>query len=258
MTPAAPLPLPTGNVLGFPVARTDYTAAVNAVLAAARTSGVLTVEAANVHVLTLARHDPDFGAAIADFDLLLPDGMPLVWQLNRHRPAGGTRLRDRVYGPTFMLHCLAATAEGQGGHFLLGGTPELLSRLQENLRNRFPGVRLAGAYAPPFGGWGEEEDARICERIAASGAKLIWVGLGCPKQEYWISRNRTRLPPGVYFGIGAAFAFHAGLVRQSPAWLQGLGLEWLFRLLTEPRRLARRYFVYNSLFIYYLLRDRFP
>jgi N-acetylglucosaminyldiphosphoundecaprenol N-acetyl-beta-D-mannosaminyltransferase len=243
------------QVLGVPLARTDYAGAVAWVLEAAQQPAVTAVEAANTHVVTLARHDARFGAAMRRFDVLLPDGMPLVWCINR-RLAGGERLRDRVYGPTFMLRCLAATTDGQAGHFLLGGSQELLSALRLSLERRFPGVRILGEYAPPFGEWGAEENQRIFDKIAVSGARLIWVGLGCPKQEYWISDNKERLPSGVYFGIGAAFAFHAGLVRQAPAWMQNAGLEWLYRICAEPRRLLKRYLVYNSLFLFYLLLGR--
>ncbi len=248
---------PTRNVLGRPVACVDYEGAVGIVAAwALRGDRAYAVEAANTHVITLARHDAAFGESLDRFDFILPDGMPLVWAVNRQLPAD-QQLADRVYGPTFMLKCLEATA-GEGpnqGHFLLGGSDELLGTLHRKLCDRFPTLRIAGTYSPPFGVWPEDEDALIMGQIADSGARYIWVGLGCPKQEHWISRNKHRLPAGVYFGIGAAFAFHAGRVRQAPAWLQDRGLEWLHRLVTEPRRLLRRYLVYNSLFVYYSLRD---
>jgi N-acetylglucosaminyldiphosphoundecaprenol N-acetyl-beta-D-mannosaminyltransferase len=243
-------------VLGCPLALTDYAGAVEQVREwARRADRAYAVEAANTHVVALARHDPAFRAAMSAFDLWLPDGMPLVWSMNRRVPAD-RKLRDRVYGPTFMLHCLAATEGNEAeGHFLLGGSDELLAALQTKLLARFPRLRIAGVCAPPFGTWPPGEDERILAQIEASKARFIWVGLGCPKQEFWISRYRSRLPAGVYFGIGAAFAFHAGRVRQAPGWMQRAGLEWLFRLLAEPRRLFRRYFVYNSLFLYYLARE---
>ena len=240
------------RVLGQPIACVDYEGAVAQVTTWAHLGDrAYAVEAANTHVVTLARHNPEFSAAMAKFDLILPDGMPLVWSINRQLPVS-EQLKDRVYGPTFMLRCLEATAGTSAqGHFLLGGSPELLETLQERLRARFPHAALAGAYSPPYGDWPMDEDARIMQRIAESGARYIWVGLGCPKQEYWISRHLPQLPAGVYFGIGAAFAFHAGRVKQAPAWFQSHGLEWLHRMITEPRRLLRRYAVYNSLFIYY-------
>jgi len=237
-------------VLGTALAITGYSAAATLCAAWATESAgrVYAVAAANTHVVTLGRHDPAFRAVLDRFELIVPDGMPLVWVMNR----SGAGLRDRVYGPTLMLHVLK-----QPGlrHFLLGGSEELLSVLGEKLRGQFPGIVIAGSYSPPFGSWSDEENQRIFQRIAESGANCIWVGLGCPKQERWIAEHKTKLPPGVYFAIGAAFAFHAGLVRQAPLWIQGIGMEWLFRLLAEPRRLWKRYVVYNALFLWYLFTD---
>jgi N-acetylglucosaminyldiphosphoundecaprenol N-acetyl-beta-D-mannosaminyltransferase len=239
------------DILGSPVAMTDYVRAVALVKAwAAGRRRAFAAAAANTHVITLARRDAEFRRAMGRFDLILPDGMPLVWVMNRVARAG---LDDRVYGPTFMLRCLEASENL--GHFLLGGSEELLAVLQAKLRERFPTLNIAGAYSPPFGQWPADEDDKICARIAESGAHFVWVGLGCPKQELWIARNKDRLPPAVYFAIGAAFAFHAGRVRQAPLWMQARGLEWLFRMVTEPRRLARRFLLFNTLFLYHLVRD---
>jgi len=249
--------LKTLPVIGLPLAATNYAGAVEWILEhAALADRAYAVAAANTHVTALARHDPEFGAAMGRFDLICPDGMPLVWALNARLPAAG-KLTDRVYGPTLMLETLIAT-QPPGGfrHFLLGGRASTLEKLTRSFATRFPGVTIAGTHAPPFGEWPADEFERVCAAIRASGANLIWVGLGCPKQEHWIARHKDQLPPGVYFGIGAAFAFHAGEVKQSPPVLQRLGLEWIYRLAMEPRRLFKRYFTYNSLFLYYLLRDR--
>lgn len=240
----------TCPVLGVPLAVTDYAGAVAVTRSwiEADPGTVRAVAAANTHVVALSRSDRQFAQALAGFDLIVPDGMPLVWAMNRR----GAGMTERVYGPTLMLHAMA-----QPGirHFLLGGSEELLERLDVRLRERFPGVLLAGQYSPPFGQWPEGENERIFQKIAASGAQYIWVGLGCPKQEQWIARHKAQLPPGIYFGIGAAFAFHAGLVSQAPAWMQKRGLEWLYRFAAEPRRLWKRYVVYNTLFVWYLLID---
>lgn len=226
------------------------------VLEQASGAGVFAVEAANTHVAALARSDTAFGESMRQFDLIVPDGMPLVWSLNAGLPEE-EKLKDRVYGPTLMLETLKATAGNPGfRHFLLGGKESTLEKLQQNFAERFPGLAIAGSYSPPFGEWPAQEFDKICGLIRDSGANLIWVGLGCPKQEHWIARHKDRLPPGVYFGIGAAFAFHAGEVSQAPAILQRFGLEWAYRIAAEPRRLFRRYFTYNSLFIWYMLRDR--
>jgi N-acetylglucosaminyldiphosphoundecaprenol N-acetyl-beta-D-mannosaminyltransferase len=244
-------------VIGLPLAATDYAGAVAWILKhAAEADRAYAVEAANTHVAALARHDPAFGETMRRFDLICPDGMPLIWALNSQLPPG-RKLSDRVYGPTLMLETLKATqGMAEFRHFLLGGRQATLDKLGASFATRFPGASIAGMHSPPFGEWPADEFERVCEMIRSSGANLIWVGLGCPKQEHWIARHKDRLPPGVYFGIGAAFAFHAGEVKQSPPVLQRLGLEWAYRLAMEPRRLFKRYLAYNSLFLYHLLRDR--
>jgi N-acetylglucosaminyldiphosphoundecaprenol N-acetyl-beta-D-mannosaminyltransferase len=245
-------------IIGLPVAVTTYTGAVDWILGRARKGDrAYAVEAANTHVAALARTDQDFGAAMHRFDLICPDGMPLVWALNSNLSAT-EKLTDRVYGPTLMLETLKAT-DGRSAefkHFLLGGKQSTLEKLKGNFAERFPGVTIAGIHSPPFGEWPENEFDVIAGKIRESGANLIWVGLGCPKQELWIARYKDQLPPGVYFGIGAAFAFHAGEVSQAPLLVQRLGLEWAYRVAMEPRRLFKRYFTYNSLFLYHLVRDR--
>jgi N-acetylglucosaminyldiphosphoundecaprenol N-acetyl-beta-D-mannosaminyltransferase len=244
-------------VIGLRLACTDYAGAVGWILGkAVEGRKAFAVEAANTHVAALARSDAAFGEAMRHFDLIVPDGMPLVWSLNAALPAA-ERLRDRVYGPTLMLKTLEATSgRPEFRHFLFGGKESTLATLGSVFAGRFPGVAIAGSYSPPFGDWPDDEFERVCTRIRESGANLIWVGLGCPKQEHWIARHKDRLPPGVYFGIGAAFAFHAGEVRQAPALLQKCGLEWAYRIAAEPRRLFKRYVTYNSLFLWFSLRDR--
>ena len=246
--------LPTVSVLDLLLAVTDYDGAVAQALAWAAAGAVpRAIAAANTHVVTLARRDARFREAMSRFDLCLPDGMPLVWVINRETHGA---LDDRVYGPTFMLRCLAASQGPAWSHFLLGGSEELLLALREKLIARFPALRIAGTYAPPFGEWSPEENESILARLRAASVQFVWVGLGCPKQEYWIAHHKPNLPPAIYIAVGAAFAFHAGRVRQAPSWMQRAGLEWLFRLLAEPRRLGRRYLVFNSLFLFYLLRER--
>jgi N-acetylglucosaminyldiphosphoundecaprenol N-acetyl-beta-D-mannosaminyltransferase len=248
---------PTCSVLGLPLLVSDYSGAVEIATSHARSAQrPYLIAAANTHLTTLARRDRAFGESMAQFDLILPDGMPLIWVMNRRLPEP---LRDRIYGPTFMLHTLEATATGAAQelrHMFVGGTPDLLSRLRERLLSRFPSLQIAGEYAPTFAPWPEGEDERILDAICESGAHFVWVGLGCPRQEHWLARNKHRLPPAVYGAVGAAFAFHAGTVRQAPPWMQRHGMEWLFRLTAEPRRLWKRYFVYNALFLWYLTCDR--
>ncbi len=245
-------------VIGLPVAATDYAGAVRWILEKAFLADrAYAVEAANTHVAALARSDQEFGASMAKFDLITPDGMPLVWSVNAQLPPE-EKLTDRVYGPTLMLKTFGATdtQDSPHRHFLLGGKQSTLDQLTARFSIDFPNAKITGSHSPPFGEWPAGETENIIAKIRASGANLIWVGLGCPKQEHWIANNKKLLPPAVYFGIGAAFAFHAGEVKQAPAVFQKTGLEWAYRLAMEPRRLFRRYLTYNSLFLYHTLRDR--
>lgn len=245
------------DVIGLPVAITNYEIAIDWIKAAAlKNDRAYAVEAANTHVAAHARHDEEFGEVMARFDYITPDGMPLVWSVNRHLP-DAEKLTDRVYGPTLMLKTIEATQEQpEFKHFLFGGKQSTLDKLNQRFATDYPETSIAGSYSPPFGDWPEDEFERICEKIKTSGANLVWVGLGCPKQEAWIAKHKDQLPPAVYFGIGAAFAFHAGEVKQAPPWIQKYGIEWAYRLCAEPRRLFKRYFVNNSLFIWYTLRDQ--
>lgn len=140
--------------------------------------------------------------------------------------------------------------------FLLGGDEKLLEALSGALKEKYPGFQLAGAYSPPFRPWTEEDLENMREAVASSGANVVWVGLGCPKQERWMAEQRELLPPAVYVGVGAAFAFHAGTVKRAPRWMQKNGLEWLYRIYREPGRLLRRYVKHNSLFVWYVLTGR--
>lgn len=245
------------NVIGLPVAVTDYAGAIDWIFAHARKGDrAYAVEAANTHVAALARHEEEFGEVMSRFDLICPDGMPLVWSINRHLPAS-KKLKDRVYGPTLMLKTIEAS-EGQTDlkHFFLGGSQSTLDKLNLRFSEENPRAEIVGSYSPPFGQWPDDEFERIKAKIKESGANLVWVGLGCPKQERWIGERKGQLPPACYFGIGAAFTFHAGEVSQAPVFIQKLGLEWFFRLIREPKRLLRRYVTYNSLFLYYMLYNK--
>jgi N-acetylglucosaminyldiphosphoundecaprenol N-acetyl-beta-D-mannosaminyltransferase len=226
----------TVNLIGLPVAAINYHQAIEWIESAALSGDrAYAVEAANTHVAALARHDPSFGEVMAKFDLICPDGMPLVWLLNQQLKQS-EKLTDRVYGPTLMLKTIEASENQQElKHFFFGGSPDTLDKLENRFSEDYPNAEIAGTY---------------------SKANLVWVGLGCPKQERWIAEYKDKLPPAVYFGIGAAFAFHAGEVKQAPCWIQKCGVEWLYRLCREPRRLFRRYCTYNSLFLWYALRSQ--
>ncbi|MBK1792781.1 WecB/TagA/CpsF family glycosyltransferase [Persicirhabdus sediminis] len=244
-------------VINLPVACVSYASAIEEIKKMALAGDrAYAVEAANTHVAALARSNVEFGSAMAKFDLICPDGMPLVWSVNRQLDEG-QKLTDRVYGPTLMLETIKASEDQpELKHFLLGGQQSTLDKLEAKFKKDNPGAEIAGSYSPPFGEWPADEFERMKEKIIASGANLIWVGLGCPKQELWIAKHKHELPAGVYFGIGAAFAFHAGEVKQAPAIFQKCGMEWLYRLCAEPRRLWKRYFTYNSLFVYYSIKEK--
>lgn len=198
----------------------------------------------NAHSLVTAHRDPGVARALADADLCLPDGAPVAWMVARVLG----RAQPRVPGPDLMWAYLGEAARRGEPVFLYGGSPRVLEALQRRLAEAFPGLVIAGACSPPFRPLTREEDEAITRRINDSGARTVWVGLGCPKQELWMHEHRDRIG-AVMLGVGAAFDFHAGTVVRAPAWMHGMGLEWLHRLLSEPRRLWRRYLVTNSLFV---------
>lgn len=244
MTPAA-FPPPEW-LLGVPVHPSPLAAVVRRAgewIDAGR-RGVLCF--ANVHVVMEARRSPAVRRALLRADGVVPDGMPLAWFLR----ARGHPDQDRVYGPDFMLAVLARAA-GRGDRvFLFGGTAATLARLRTVLRRRFPRLRIVGAVSPPFRERATAAEDRLAVRwINAARPDIVFVGLGAPKQELWMARNRGRLRAPVLAGVGAAFDFHAGTVAQAPARLRGLGLEWLYRLAAEPRRLWRRYLLLNPAFM---------
>ncbi len=198
-----------------------------------------------MHGVTEAQQDDSFKRILNSADLVVPDGMPLVW-LGRLR---GLPLRRRVYGPELMMTFCQETASKGYRHFFLGGTPDLLARLSENLRRRIPQLQIAGTFSPPFTQVTPEEDEAIGAMIDTTNPDVVWVGLSEIKQDAWMYHHRGKLNAPVLVGIGAAFDFLAGTKRQAPEWMRENGLEWLFRLLQEPRRLWRRYLVYGSRFL---------
>ena len=209
---------------------------------AARESRVVCI--CNVHSVVTARDDSDFMAVLQSADLATPDGAPVAWML-RHQ---GANQQSRVSGPDLMLDYCAHAAQHGESIYLYGSTQDTLQALELNLKSRFPGLRIAGSWSPPFRKLTAEEDAADVERINHSGAGTVWVSLGCPKQEIWMRQHRSQVQ-AVMVGVGAAFDFHAGSVARAPVWMRDHGLEWLHRLASEPRRLWRRYLVTNSLFV---------
>ena len=254
--PEAPeaAPAPTApdavSVLGIPLALTDYesTMAWMDAAIARREKGYICVAA--THTVMVCDEDPELRDAVLNSSLTVPDGQPLVWAMN----ALGGDLDDRVYGPELMArYCERAARTGTRMYLYGGRNQGALVQLALNLRKRFPGVKIVGGYSPPFRDLTEEEQEAIVEEMNRSRADVVWVGVGAPKQEKWMAATRDRLDAPVLVGVGAAFDFHAGLKRQAPRWVQRSGLEWLFRLATEPRRLWRRYLVNNPAFVWRVL-----
>lgn len=198
-----------------------------------------------VHSVMECHRDPDLRCIFNASGLTTPDGMPLVWlcHLKGHQYVG------RVYGPDLMLALCERSVSRGYRHFFYGGAQGSPEQLAANLQRRFPGLAVVGTYSPPFRSLTPEEDAQVVQMINETTPDVVWVGLGSPRQERWMAAHIGWLIAPVLIGVGAAFDFHAGLKRQAPRWMQRSGLEWLFRLLTEPRRLWRRYLVSNPLFV---------
>lgn len=236
--PLAPhvLGFPSRDVLGVRVHAVTYEGATRVVLDWVQAGEGRTVYTTGAHGLVEAQGDAGFRAALNRADLNVPDGMAVVRALRTL----GQPEAARVYGPDLMLHlCRAAAAEGLP-IALYGASPATLDALRERLPQLAPGLEIACAISPPFRPLTDAEDAALTDALRDSGARVVFVGLGCPKQERWCDTHRERLP-AVLVAVGAAFDFHAGRLRQAPPWVQRAGLEWAFRLAVEPRRLWRRY-----------------
>ena len=203
--------------------------------------------AANVHMVMETHDDPSFNHIVNNADLVTPDGMPLVWALRMM----GVEHATRVYGPDLTLHVCEAAAKNNISIGLYGGTEESLVDFERFLMERYPGIRIACKIAPPFRPLTPEEDAHYTEMINASGVQVLFVGIGCPKQEKWMAEHKSTIQ-AIMLGVGAAFDFHTGRVKQAPAWMQKMGMEWFFRLMMEPQRLWKRYFKHNPRFAYLL------
>jgi len=204
------------------------------------------IAVANTHVVMESQQDVSFKRLINSADLCVPDGMPLVWCGRFH----GHPLRRRVYGPELMLTFCQETAAKGYRHFFYGGDPDVSGELVKRLQETCPGIQIAGAYSPPFRPLTREEDGEIIERINLARPDVLWVGLGCPKQERWIHGHRQQLKVAAMVAVGQAFDLLSGRKKPAPTWMSENGLEWVFRLIQEPRRLWRRYLVYNTKFIY--------
>jgi exopolysaccharide biosynthesis WecB/TagA/CpsF family protein len=242
---------PRYDVLGVAVSRTTYDEAVAVIIDAGRRRSGGLVELLSVHGLMEGGRSPEFGDALRRFDMVAPDGQPVRWALNWLH---GAELDDRVRGSDLMLRLCARAAQEGIGVYLYGGSGDVLLRLCERLRDLHKELLIVGAESPPFRPLTPEEDQSTMDRIEASGAGLVFIGLGCPKQELFAAAHADRIR-AVQLCVGAAFDFIAGAKPTAPRWMQAAGLEWLFRLASEPRRLWRRYLVANSAFVVQLARE---
>ncbi len=233
------------NVLGVGLSAINLDSALEAIGAALanRTKGYICVT--GVHGVMEAQDDARFRDILNHSFLNTPDGMPMVWMGRIH----GHRDMRRVYGPDLMLLVCDFTQRHGYKHFFYGGADGVAPQLAANLRARFPGLQIAGTYTPPFRPLNAAEEEALIKQVSEAKPDIIWVGLSTPKQEKFMAQFKDRLDATLMFGVGAAFDFHAGRVRQAPLWMQRSGLEWFFRLCCEPRRLWRRYFRNNPLFL---------
>ncbi|MBE9126886.1 MULTISPECIES: WecB/TagA/CpsF family glycosyltransferase [unclassified Coleofasciculus] len=237
------------NIIGFAVNRTTYQDSTDWIVQRAKGRQSCTVAAADVHSLMCGYLAPkEHGYRLNHFTFVVPDGQPVRWALNLLRKPGETFLPDRVRGPELMLRlCERAAAEGIS-ICLYGSTQSVLKKLQGNLTKKFPNLTIADAISPPFKALSPEEDAEYIQKIRQSGAGIVFVALGCPRQEEWAFTHYQQLDCPIVC-VGAAFDMHAGNVREAPMFMQHLGLEWLYRLFQEPMRLWKRYLVMDPLYL---------
>ena len=238
-------------VVGVGISQTDYTGVVEECRSwlddprCTKGESAAYICVTSVHGIISAVLDPAIRAILNRAFIATSDGMPVVWAMRSF----GVKSQQRVYGPALMLK-LCAMAESDGRRvFLYGGRPEVLEQLRRNLTVRFPLLQIADVYSPPFGPLSPVERDQIRQRIQESRASIVFVGLSTPKQERWMSENAKALKGLVLIGVGAAFDFHAQVLKQAPAWMQNCGLEWAFRLLMEPRRLWKRYLLVAPMFL---------
>jgi N-acetylglucosaminyldiphosphoundecaprenol N-acetyl-beta-D-mannosaminyltransferase len=237
------------NIIGILIDAVDYEAAADFVVRAARERRAAIVSALAVHGLMTGVLSREQKFRLNQFDLLLPDGQPVRWAINGLYRAG---LSDRVYGPNFTLQLCARAAAEQLPIYFYGSTPDVLCSLKLSLERQFPGILIAGMECSKFRPLVPGEKSTVAARICDSGASIVFVGLGCPRQEVFAYEFRNLLPMPVV-AVGAAFPFLAGKITQAPQWMQNVGLEWLFRLAGDPRRLWRRYVLLNPTYILLVL-----
>lgn len=247
---SAAVKLKTVDVLGLQLAVADYASAFGRVVALVSEERPTSVALCPTHPITEARLCDEFRRELASFDLLLPDGMPIVWMMKIR----GAELQDRVYGPYFMRYVIERTPAPYR-HFLFGGSSECLEQLSVSLKKIQPCVNLVGALSPPYRAWDEAAEQGFADVINEANPDFVWVALGGGKQERWIARNRARYRRGVFVAVGDAFELLAGRRSFAPQWMQRAGLTWMYRLAQEPTRLWKRYLLYNAAFAGFAIQE---
>lgn len=237
-------------VIGVPLACTNYRGACDWLKKRIENHQFSMVAFAATHIVTEANRDQSYGAILKSFDAVFPDGMPTVWNLNLQ----GASLRDRVYGPYLMRQMIKESPRPLK-HYFFGGSEFCLNELKAKLLEMQPELEIVGMFSPPYRKWNEEDQVQFAHNIRESKAEVIWVALGGVKQERWIYENRHRYEHGVFIAVGDAFELLAGRRSFAPAWVQRLGITWVYRLLQEPRRLWRRYLIYNTLYLWYWMKQ---
>lgn len=237
---------PLSSVIGAPIDALNWQQVLSRLAAWAANRESRYVCICNAHSVVSTRQDVTFSEVIRNADMATPDGAPVAWLMRRR----GFTEQERINGPDLMWRYCAEAELRDESIYLYGGTPQTLEALKIKLLDNFPNLKVSGAYSPPFRQLSTEEDTAVVNSINASGAGTVWVSLGCPKQELWMAEHRGRIN-AVMVGVGAAFDYHANTIQRAPLWMQHNGLEWLFRLCSEPRRLWKRYLVTNTLFVIY-------
>jgi N-acetylglucosaminyldiphosphoundecaprenol N-acetyl-beta-D-mannosaminyltransferase len=244
--------VPVRNVLGFAIGALPFHKQSELILDWAHSGSSKLVCIANTHMLVEAQRNERLARVLRYADLITPDGMPLVWML---RLMGLTQ-QDRVAGPDLLPEICAGAEDSGLSVFFLGSQPEVLDRMRTRLKREFPSLKVAGLETLPFRPMTEAEDLEVVDMLNRSGAKVLFVSLGCPKQEIWMAAHKEDLKM-VMIGVGAAFPIYAGIQRRAPLWMQRSGLEWFYRLLQEPRRLWKRYTSTIPAFILLALKQLF-
>jgi len=231
----------------------NYESASDIIITNAELRNSFGVSALAVHGLMESMNDRSLGAIINNIDLIVPDGQPIRWALNSFYKLG---MKDRVYGPELTLYVLNKVNDKGLRVFLYGSTEKTLNKFRKFIDQRYPNAIICGIHVDRFREATELEDLADIKKINESGANIVLVGRGCPRQEYWVANHKNKID-SVMMAVGAAFDFHAGNVKQAPLWMQNNGLEWLYRLIQEPQRLMKRYLVTNTLFIFKFLKLKY-